>query len=130
MLPALNIVNTTTEKMPGYTYNLNLNTKRIIGNIDNIDSVRQAVLLILQIERYGSPIYNWAYGVELESLIGNERGFIVSETRRRITEALLEDDRIIGIDNFSIKFEDDSALVDFEVISTAGSLDLSLEVKV
>lgn len=130
MLPNINGVNTTSETMPSYTYNLNLTTKRIIGNIDNIEAVRQSVLLILMIERYGCPIYNWAYGVELESLIGQERDFIVSETRRRITEALVEDDRILGIDEFNIEFDKDSAIVTFIVLSTVGFLDFSLEVNI
>ena len=130
MLPELNLVNQVEEGMPSLTYNINRNTNRISGYIDGKDAIIQAIYLILQTERYESLIYNWYYGVELDELVGKNRDYTTSEIKRIIKEALMEDDRITEVSNFSIKYTDDTALIQFLVDTVIGSITIEWEVNV
>lgn len=130
MLPELNSINQIDETMPSYTYNINRNTNRISGYIDNKDAIIQAIYLILQTERYESMIYNWYYGIEIDGLIGKNRDYVTSELKRVIREALLEDDRITEVTNFSITYNNDIALVQFLVETNIGDLEIEWEVNV
>ena len=130
MLPELNAINQVDETMPSYTYNINRNTNRISGYIDNKDAIVQAIYLILQTERYESVIYNWYYGAELDDLIGKNRNYVTSELRRMIREALLEDDRISEVTSFSFNFKDDSVLVQFLVQTIIGDIQMEWEVNI
>ena len=130
MLPELNAINQVDETMPSYTYNINRNTNRISGYIDNKDAIVQAIYLILQTERYESVIYNWYYGAELDDLIGKNRNYVTSELRRMIREALLEDNRISEVTSFSFNFKDDSVLVQFLVQTIIGDIQMEWEVNI
>lgn len=130
MLPDLNSINQLEESMPSYTYNINRNTNRISGYIDGKDALIQAIYLILQTERYESMIYNWYYGNEIDGLIGKNRDYVTSELQRVIREALLEDDRIIEVTNFSISYSNDIATVQFLVETIIGDITIDWEVNI
>lgn len=130
MLPELNLINQLDEQMPSYTYNINRNTNRISGYIDDKDAIIQAIYLILQTERYESMIYNWYYGVEFDGLIGKNKDYVTSELQRVIREALTEDDRIIEVSDFDITYTDDSALIVFLVQTNIGDITIEWEVNI
>ena len=48
-------------------------------------------------------MYSWDYGVELADLFGEPVSYVCPELERRITEALLQDGRIEGVDGFSFR---------------------------
>ena len=73
---------------------------RIIGECDRLEAVKQAVYKILNTERYEHAIYSWDYGIELMDLFGESISYVEPELERRITEALLMDDRITDVDEF------------------------------
>jgi len=66
--------------------------------------MEQAVYKIVFTERYEYIIYSPNYGVQLKDLFGMPKTFVIPEIKRRITEALLWDDRITRVDtwNFNI----------------------------
>ena len=130
MLPELNAINQMEETMPSYTYNINRNTNRISGYIDDKDAIVQAIYLILQTERYESMIYNWYYGAELDNLIGKNRNYVTSELKRMIREALIEDDRISEVTSFSFSYKNDSILVQFLVQTIIGDIQMEWEVNI
>jgi hypothetical protein len=130
MLPEINIVNQIGDTMPSYTYNINRNTNRISGYIDDKDAIIQAIYLILQTERYESMIYNWYYGVEFDGLIGKNKDYVTSELQRVIREALTEDDRITEVSDFDITYTDDSALIVFLVQTNIGDITIEWEVNI
>lgn len=130
MLPELNLINQLDEQMPSYTYNINRNTNRISGYIDDKDAIIQAIYLILQTERYESMIYNWYYGVEFDGLIGKNKDYVTSELQRVIREALTEDDRITEVSDFNITYTDDSALIVFLVQTNIGDITIEWEVNI
>src|SRR5690625_3726353 len=114
------------EQMPSRTYRLDLEKKRIVGHVDGLESVKQAAFLILQTERFEHLIYGFSYGFEGRCLIGQDRLYFQSEIKRRIREALLQDDRIIEIEEFQISINGDSALIQFTVVSDYGTFEMEV----
>ena len=105
--------------------------ERISGTVDGIDALRQTVYFILHAERYVYPIYSWDYGVELASLFGQPMSYVRAELPRRIKEALVMDDRIRDVTDFTFENKGRNILLTrFTVISTVGKLREGLEVTV
>jgi phage baseplate assembly protein W len=88
------------EEQPGFTYKLHIGGKRIGGYVDDLEAYKQAVYKILSTERYTYIIYSWNYGVELKELIGKHPAYVIPEIERRVTEALMQDDRTERVDSF------------------------------
>lgn len=63
------------ETQPSLTYALDIEHRRIRGMVDELESLRQAIYLILSTERYAYLIYSWNYGVELVELIGQPKEY-------------------------------------------------------
>ncbi|MBU3193458.1 DUF2634 domain-containing protein [Clostridium algidicarnis] len=93
---------------------------RIIGFCDGIEALKQSIYLILNTERYEYLIYSWNYGSELKGVIAKDKDIAESEFKRRVREALLQDNRIKNVDNFIFEYEKDSVLVKFTVFSIYG----------
>ncbi len=117
-------------KLPGHTYKLNIKRGCIRGVTDKADAVLQAVYLVLSVERYKYSIYSRNYGVELDDLIGKPRDYAMSEIERRITEALLVDDRIKSVDGWDFKTTKKSVIVTFTVHTIYGDIETIKEVDV
>ncbi len=123
MIPIGGQITTDTEDavQPSRTWLLDFERGRAATMIDNLDAVRQAAYKALQTERFVHLIYNGDYGHELTGLTGKSAGIVESELRRRIREALLQDDRITDVVNFVVTASGDSSTATFTVISTFGS---------
>lgn len=89
----------TVVQQPGKTYRIEGN--RIAGYTDGLPAVVQAARLILSTERFMHPLYSWNYGAELTDLFGLAPPLLHTRLRQRITEALLQDDRIREVADFS-----------------------------
>ena len=115
-------VNIIEEENQDNTYKIDFINNKITDKIDGIEAVEQTIYCILNTERYEHIIYTWNYGSELRELIGKDRDFVIGDIKRRITEALLQDERIVSIDNFEYKQEKDSINLKFTVITKYGSI--------
>ncbi len=91
------------ESPSSLTYRLDFTNRRIIGKIDNKEAVIQFIKKVLNTDKYAYDIYDWYYGNELFTLAGMPYDYIVVEAPRIIEEALLVDDRITYIDQWSFK---------------------------
>jgi phage baseplate assembly protein W len=120
----------TVTTLPSRTFRLNETTQSIGGYRDGIEALKQAIYLILHTERYDWLIYSWDYGVELRDLIGMPIDYCKAEAERRISEALLQDDRITAVQDFSFEAQRKKLLVSFTVVSNLGSLAASTEVSI
>ena len=89
------------KEQPSRTYRLEPNGKRIIGFTDGLEAMKQAVLLILNTERFRHEIYSWNYGNEINTALGEDFGLAQSNVKRFIKEALLQDERITDVDEFA-----------------------------
>lgn len=126
----IDLINFTMKEQPGYTHRLDIARSRVSGMIDNKDALLQAIYLILSVERYAYPIYSWDYGVELVDLIGQPKDYAMSELKRRITEALMQDDRITAVDDWSFEPGRKSVVAHFTVYTIYGELKVTKEVEI
>lgn len=105
------------------TYKLNTDKGTITGYTDEQEAMVQAIYLILNIERYDYLIYSWNYGIELKDLFGQPTFYVMAELERRITEALMIDSRITGVDNFEITREGKKVHAKFTVHTIFGDVE-------
>lgn len=126
----LDLVTFAMEQQPSHTYKLDINRWRVKGTTEDADALLQAVYLILSVERYQYPIYSYDYGVELVDLIGQPKDYVMSEVKRRITEALTQDDRINSVDNWEFESAKKSLTITFTVHSIYGDIETKKEVAI
>lgn len=112
--------------LPVKTYKLDFEKGRITGMIEGLEAIEQAILKILSTNRFAHMIYSDDYG--FENLIGYDEVFVKGELPRRIKEAVLQDERITSIEDFSMVFEGDSVLVKFTAVTLYGDVDVLREV--
>lgn len=105
MIPSTNTLTTQLQQIsiPTNTHKIIYDKNRVADYTDRLEAMRQAVYLILNTERYKYPIYNWQYGIELLDLIGQQMTYVIPTLRQRITDALMQDDRILQVTNFEFE---------------------------
>lgn len=118
------------EELPTRTFKLYADDNVITGNVDELEAMKQAIYLILNVERYENLIYSWNYGVELHDLFGMEMNYVLPELKRRITEALLQDSRILSVYDFSFETEKGKVLANFRVQTIFGEVQAERAVNV
>jgi hypothetical protein len=118
------------ETQPSKAFKINFDKHRMIGFTDGIEAVIQAIFLILNTERYERVIFSWDYGIELVDLFGQPIPFVLPELKRRITEALLQDDRIESVDNFNFEISKRQVNVNFNVGTIFGTINTEKVVNV
>lgn len=126
----LELVDFALEQQPSYTYKLDIDRGRVKGMTDEADALLQAVYLILSVERYQYPIYSYNYGVELVDLIGQPKDYVMSEVKRRITEALIQDDRINAVDGWEFETTKKAVKATFIIHSIYGEIETTKEVDI
>ena len=125
-----NLSRTSTELVetsyPSRTYALDIKSGRISGFVDNQEAYIQFVNKLIQTERYAYVIYSEDYGVEIESLIGQDFDYVKATIKANIIDALLADDRTVSVTDFSFKGTDfDSLTFSFWVTSIYGSTEIT-----
>lgn len=128
VLPTGNLPDVTFQQQPDLTWGIDKTTNRVRGIVTGWEAVRQAVEIILNVERFRWQIYRPYSGMQWEGLIGQDPGYVASELQRRITEALTMDDRVRGISNFSYTVEGDKLSASLTVNTVFGEMDTSVEV--
>ena len=125
---------TDIDTIPSKTYKLIVKedkNDRIIGYIDNLEAVKQAIYHILSVERYSYDIYSDNYGIELEQYTGRGIDYLKASIENTLQEALLIDLRIINVTVTDIiTLQKDSVQVKFNVTSIYGDLQMEVNVNV
>ena len=116
------------SSMPSKTWCIDFNNKKVVSTSDGLEAIRQAAILILATERYEYVIFSHNYGTELVDLFGESQAYVMSEVKRRIEEALKQDDRITGVDNFEFKRNGRTLEVTFTVTTEVGQFNAETEV--
>lgn len=119
-----------TVRFPSKSYNLLVEKSRCIGFVDGIEAIKQAIFLMLSIERYEHVIYSWNYGVEFKDLFGQPTDYVASEVKRRIRECLLQDDRINEVDSFEVTTKKNKVHVSFTAHTIYGEVQAEKEVAI
>lgn len=127
MIPSGNNILTTeieVEEESSKNYKMFFTEKFINGYVDELEAMHQVIYKILNTERYQYIIYSWNYGIETLDLYGEPISYICPEIERRITEALIQDDRIESVDSFEFDYtEKGKLLVTFCVHTIYGDLE-------
>ena len=105
------------------TYYIDPVKKKVVGMTDGLEAVKQAVRIILSVERFEHIIYTTDYGTESVRLVGASASILRSELGRSIREALTQDDRISDVVNFQIDIQGDTADVKFTVVTVYGNFE-------
>lgn len=85
---------------PSLNYKMHIENEVIVNKCDGLEAMKQVIYKILNTERYKYLIYSFNYGIELDDLFGQPVFYVVPELERRISEALLQDDRIESLSDF------------------------------
>ena len=123
--PSMSVYEFVYESLPTKTLKIDFENQRIIGYTDETEALRQAIFLMLSVERYDYIIYSWNYGIELKDLYGQSTEYVMAELERKITEALMIDDRIINAENFSFDTVKNKVIVSFTVNSIYGDININ-----
>lgn len=113
---------------PSRTWLIDPESGRITGECDGYKAVKQAVNIILNVERYRWQIFQPYSGMEWEGLLGQDPGFVAAELQRRLEEALTVDDRVTGVDDFSYTVQGQTLTASFTVATIYGGIEASTEV--
>ena len=90
--------------------------------------MKQAIFLILQTERFQYAIYSWNYGIELNALLGQTMTpYLQAKVAKAIEDALMADDRVLSVEQFSFTKGKRSLLVKFTVTTTGGDVESEFE---
>ena len=117
------------REQPTITYKMDLEKMHIRGNTDKLKAMEQAVYKIVFTERYEYIIYGRNYGVQLKDLFGMPKTFVIPEIKRRITEALIWDDRITRVDNWAFNIPRRGVVdTSFRVVTIFGDILMQREV--
>ncbi len=134
MIPSTNTILSTSieiEQQPSLNYKMHLDKNIIVGMTDEQEAMKQVIFKILNTERYQYLIYSWDYGIELVDLYGEPTDFVCCELVDRITEALVQDDRINSVDNFDFTFpKKGEILVTFTVHTIFGDIEAERQVTI
>lgn len=112
------------EDLPTKTYHMRLERDRVLGVTDGQAAMKQAIFKILQTERYQYEIYSNNYGVEFLELIGKSIYYVLPEIERRIKEALLWDERITRVYNFTFEIKKEAVSVKFYADTIFGTVEI------
>ncbi|MCM1227683.1 MAG: DUF2634 domain-containing protein [Clostridium sp.] len=111
------------NEKPSKTYALDLESGRISGMIDGLESVNQAIKKAVLTRRFNNLIYDDDYGCEAESALYDKdvtREYLETAIPEMIEDALSPDTRILKIYDFEMEFKDDSAYISFKADTIFG----------
>ena len=110
---------------PSQTYWLDWEKGRIVGRVDKLAAVNQAIHKALATPRFKCLIYDNQYGSEIkETIIAADatNEYIETEIPRLVKDACLADSRILDIYDFSCSFEKERAYIRFKANTIFGEL--------
>jgi len=118
---------TEAEEQPSLTYRLDLDNGRIVGKVDGLEAVNQAIRKAIITPRFKCLIYDRQYGSEVEEAIiakDATQEYIEAAAEGFIKDALLPDTRILSIYNFAVEVEGDGVRIAFRADTIYGETEI------
>lgn len=118
---------TEAEEQPSLTYRLDLDNGRIVGRVDKLEAVNQAIRKAIITPRFKCLIYDNQYGSEIEEAIISKdatRDYIEAVTEGFVKDALYPDTRILSVYDFQFEFKEDKAYVFFRADTIFGETEI------
>lgn len=114
---------------PSKTWIIDRDAMQVSRMDEGLESVRQAVEIALNVERYKWTIYDANFGSELDGLAGEDEAYIIAELPRMVEDALSPDSRVISVDNYVFtRLDSTSMRVTFTVHTVYGDIQEGVEV--
>ena len=120
----------TATEQTSRTYYLDVEKNIISNYCDGIEAIKQTIYCILNTERFNYLIYSWNYGIEIEHLIGESITYVIPELERVISEALIQDSRVVQVSDFKFEVNKNKVIVTFKVITTVGNIEIEKVVSI
>lgn len=108
-------------------YDIDFDTGQLTGKIaEGKAAVRVWIWNCLNTQRFRYPIYSWDYGADLEQYIGEtvSEGFLNTDCESEITEALMVNPYISGVDDFTAEFKGTRLHISFTAVTTFGNIEV------
>lgn len=118
---------TEAEEQPSMTYRLDFENGRIVGRVDKLEAVNQAIKKAIITPRFKCLIYDNQYGSEIEEAIISKDAttdYIEAVTEGFIKDALRPDTRILSVYDFQFEFKEDKAYVFFRADTVFGKTEI------
>lgn len=112
------------QEQPSLTYRLDLERGHIIGRVDGLEAINQAIKKALITPRFRCSIYDNQYGSELKQTVIAEdatREYIDADMSRLVRDALLPDSRILDAYDVSLSFDGEEARIHLTAKTIFGS---------
>ena len=109
------------------TYRLDLDNGRIVGKVDGLEAVNQAIRKAIITPRFKCLIYDNQYGSEIEDAIIAKDAtteYIEAVTEGFVKDALRPDTRILSVYDFQFEFENDKAYIFFRADTIFGKTEI------
>jgi phage baseplate assembly protein W len=117
-----------TADMPTKTYAMDFTAGDIGGEVTGLDAIKQYIVKAIKTARFRFSIYDTDYGSEIEDLIGQDVTVALLETEipRVIEEAIIYDDRILSVYDFTLTREGDRLYVSFYVETAESNIPMEV----
>lgn len=127
--------NIEVVEQASFTHKMLIDEERVIGHTDGMDAIKQFIYKCINTEKGIYPIYP-NFGVKKRDLFGRQKTYAFVVLTRRITDALMLDDRIkdvydfryhedwskdlnLGM-SFKVKLENSKDILNFEEVLMIG----------
>lgn len=118
---------TEAEEQPSLTYRLDLENGRIVGRVDKLEAVNQAIRKAIITPRFKCLIYDNQYGSEIEEAITAKDAstdYVEAVAEGFIKDALRPDTRILSIYDFRFEFQEDRVCIYFRADTIFGETEI------
>lgn len=123
-------MNVTFTTYPVQEWILDEETGSLGDSRFELQAISQDIKFALSTERNMYPIMGSNFGVTFNDLIGRDSQYVCAQIKKRVSDALSIDDRILGVGHFEFKHsrDDDTLHVSFIVETTLGKLNMTTEI--
>lgn len=90
------------KNFPTKTWCIDFKSGKMKGYVEGLEAVKQAAFVMLQTRRYKHLIHSFQMGSEQYTLIGKDRDYAYSESKRMIADALSIHPDITEVNNFRL----------------------------
>lgn len=105
----------TLETQPSKTWAMQLDGDRCVGTTDGVNALVQSIFCMLNTEKGVYSIYPNTYGLQTQDLYGKPAPYIYAVLCDRIRDAIMTDDRVEDVGNFSYTYSGDSMEISYSV---------------
>lgn len=112
---SLVILDAPKVAQPDKTWAMQLDGDHCIGTVDGINAVVQTIFCVLSTEQGAYLIYPRGYGIKRDDLWDKQAPYVFAVLKDRIREALMKDERIKDVTDFSYTFKGDTMVINFTV---------------